>query len=280
MISPTAPPIFTCPCFSHPFKVPPPTFSANIYVTKKKTTQSLTLSSPLAPNPLLFPPHMSQITNQMPTKKTTFTSLFKHREPRKPWPWPSCKHPRTESFRVTELNDTYKTVNSVYLDVVDAITTPPDSWFTNSSESASFSTTVSDESGAELTESIIRGLRSERFFFEPGDTKSILEEAKAANGVPFKESVALAMESEDPYVDFRVSMEEMVEAHGLKDWECLEELFLWYLRVNGKNTHGFIVGAFVDLLVGILSTTPPPLPSAASSLFEECKEVDESFLES
>lgn len=132
---------------------------------------------------------------------------------------------------------------------------------------------------AEFTESILRGLRSERFFFEPGDTKSILEEVKEG-GVPFKESVALAMESEDPYVDFRVSMEEMVEAHGLKDWECLEELFMWYLRVNGKNTHGFIVGAFVDLLVGILSTPPSSSSSSSScSLIEESKEVNGSFLE-
>ncbi|XXG65094.1 hypothetical protein AAC387_Pa05g2884 [Persea americana] len=210
-------------------------------------------------------------------KKTTFTSLFKHRQTNTPWPWPSCRHPRTESFRATHHDDTYKTVNSVYLDVSDPITTP-DSWFTNSSESASFST-ASDESVAEFTESILRGLRSERFFFEPGDTKSILEEVKEG-GVPFKESVALAMESEDPYVDFRVSMEEMVEAHGLKDWECLEELFMWYLRVNGKNTHGFIVGAFVDLLVGILSTPPSSSSSSSScSLIEESKEVNGSFLE-
>lgn len=74
-------------------------------------------------------------------------------------------------------------------------------------------------------------------------------------GLVVKESMVLAMESEDPYLDFRVSMEEMVESHGLKDWECLGELLLWYLRMNEKKTHGFIVGAFVDLLVGLLSTS-------------------------
>lgn len=61
----------------------------------------------------------------------------------------------------------------------------------------------------------------------------------------------LAMESDDPYGDFRRSMEEMVEIHGVKDWECLEELLGWYLRVNGKKNHEFIVGAFVDLLVDL-----------------------------
>ncbi|KAJ8505046.1 hypothetical protein OPV22_005932 [Ensete ventricosum] len=38
------------------------------------------------------------------------------------------------------------------------------------------------------------------------------------------------MESEDPYRDFRRSMEEMVAAHGLNDWERLEELLVWYLK--------------------------------------------------
>ncbi|CAK9168718.1 unnamed protein product, partial [Ilex paraguariensis] len=59
--------------------------------------------------------------------------------------------------------------------------------------------------------------------FEPGETRSILEEAKT-DGFPFKESVVMAVDSRDPFVDFKSSMEEMVEAHGLKDWEGLEEL--------------------------------------------------------
>lgn len=112
---------------------------------------------------------------------------------------------------------------------------------------------------------LVRGARSERLFFELGRTSSILEKTKETargsclvgggdgNGDiefdPFKESLVLAMESEDPYEDFRRSMEEMVECHGLKDWNCLEELLGWYLKVNGKDNHGFIVEAFVDLLV-------------------------------
>ncbi|XWS56049.1 hypothetical protein CRYUN_Cryun09bG0053300 [Craigia yunnanensis] len=70
------------------------------------------------------------------------------------------------------------------------------------------------------------------------------------------------MESQDPYVDFRKSM---VEAHGLKDWEGLEELLCWYLRANGKGNHGYIVGAFVDLLVGLaISSTCIPSCSNCS----------------
>lgn len=178
-------------------------------------------------------------------------SLFKNKETKQPWQWPSCKNPKTFSFRAGD--DMFKTVNSVFFDPnIDGVETP-ESWFTNSSECASYSTESEDFDGESL-ETVVRGARSERLFFEPGDTSSILEKAKDGTGAPFKESVVLAMESEDPYIDFRRSMEEMVESLGLKDWECLEELLGWYLRVNGKKHHGFIVGAFVDLLVGLAAS--------------------------
>ncbi|KAL2525778.1 Transcription repressor OFP13 [Abeliophyllum distichum] len=78
---------------------------------------------------------------------------------------------------------------------------------------------------------------------------SILKEAKTDDSFSYKENTAMAMESRDPCVDFRLSMEEMVEAYGLKNWECLEKLLTCYLRVNSKKNHGYIVGAFDDLLV-------------------------------
>lgn len=171
------------------------------------------------------------------------------------WPWPSCSQPRTLSFRTG--NDIFKTINSAYFDTsTTEVIETPDSFFTNSSESCPSFSTASEDLGLDPVETVIKGLRSERLFFEPkaGETSSIVmeEEAKAAaDGVPFKESVVLSMDSSDPIVDFRKSMEEMVEAHGLKDWEHLEELLCWYLKVNGKSNHGYIVGAFVDLLVGL-----------------------------
>ena len=178
-------------------------------------------------------------------------------------PWqqflPSCGHPKTLSFRAAG-DDIFKTVNSVFFDpTMETTLETPESWFTTSSESASaisFSTESVDyyhHCDGESLEMLVRGVRSERLFFEPGDTSSILEKAKAS-GFPFKESVVMAMESEDPYQDFRSSMEEMVESHGVKDWEGLEELLCWYLRVNGKKNHGFIVGAFVDLLISIAAS--------------------------
>ncbi|KAE8655562.1 Transcription repressor OFP13 [Hibiscus syriacus] len=177
-------------------------------------------------------------------------ALFKAKEP---WQWPSCKQPKTLSFRAGD--DVFKTVNSMFFDANTGVETP-ESWFTHSSESASFST--ESDRAVESLEVVVHGARSERLFFEPGgDTSSILEEAKTgrAASFPFEESVVLAMESNDPYVDFRLSMEEMVETHGMKEWEQLEELLGWYLKVNNKNNHGFIISAFIDLLLAITSSS-------------------------
>ncbi|GLT94766.1 hypothetical protein SLE2022_124910 [Rubroshorea leprosula] len=176
---------------------------------------------------------------------------FLSQKPSSSWSWPSCQQPRTLSFRAND--SIIKTVNTAN---VDPETGTPDSIFSNSSESPSFSTAASDDEtvamGGDSVENVIRGLRSERLFFEPGETSSILEEAKASSALPLKQSTLfLSMESIDPFMDFRKSMEEMVEAHGLKDWDGLEELLCWYLRVNAKGNHGYIFGAFVDLLVGI-----------------------------
>jgi len=77
--------------------------------------------------------------------------------------------------------------------------------------------------------------------------------------------VAVAVDSGDPYGDFRASMEEMVSAHGLRDWAALEELLAWYLRINGKQHHHLIVGAFVDLLLGLSSSSSPPSSTAAET---------------
>ncbi|GMH09981.1 hypothetical protein Nepgr_011822 [Nepenthes gracilis] len=192
-----------------------------------------------------------------------------------PWQWPSCGHIKTLSFRATAAkDDIFKTLNSAYLEstIDNTAAETPHSCFTNScAESSRSFSTMSEESGSDQIEMMIRGLRSERLFFEPGETNSILEAANKTgkfSSVPYKESVVLSMESKDPFADFRRSMEEMIEAHGLKDWERLEELLGWYLRVNGKNNHGYIISAFIDLLVSLSfapSTSSPPLGAGAAA---------------
>uniref|UniRef100_A0A0D9W4R7 Transcription repressor n=1 Tax=Leersia perrieri TaxID=77586 RepID=A0A0D9W4R7_9ORYZ len=107
----------------------------------------------------------------------------------------------------------------------------------------------------------------------PADGKN----ESAAAAVMKGGATVLTVESEDPYGDFRSSMAEMVAAHGLRDWEGLEELLAWYLKLNAKGAHGVIVGAFIDMLVGLASSSslisqpslPSPSPSSSCITFED-----------
>ncbi|GFP92309.1 transcription repressor ofp12, partial [Phtheirospermum japonicum] len=69
--------------------------------------------------------------------------------------------------------------------------------------------------------------------------------------------VAVPTYSPDPFADFRRSMQEMVEAREVHDvresWDYLHELLMCYLSLNPKSTHKFIVGAFADLLVSLMT---------------------------
>lgn len=156
----------------------------------------------------------------------------------------------------------------------------------------SFSTCCSSSSSTESTEEqpaelIVKGfISSTRFFFSPCTTKSIMEEASAPEEEAGEElslqetaissdrcdeagevggecmimdmgfcrgSVTLAMSSQNPYMDFRISMEEMVAAHGLRDWSCLQELLHCYLTLNEQTTHKIIILAFVDVMMNLIT---------------------------
>jgi len=167
----------------------------------------------------------------------------------------------------------------------------------------SFSTTTASEEWSEAVIRSLGRTPTDRFFFDPGllpASNSILAtaapsparktlpaaEAKTKTVTPpdsepdddaeaqqpcapskslAEGSVAVAVDSGDPYGDFRASMEEMVSAHGLRDWAALEELLAWYLRINGKQHHQLIVDAFVDLLLGLASSDTAAETSTSSS---------------
>ncbi|XP_054776169.1 transcription repressor OFP15-like [Prosopis cineraria] len=174
------------------------------------------------------------------------------RSPSSPWAWPSCHQPRTLSFRANNTDLFNSNINS-------------------------------DSTAVEVDpiETLVRSLQSNRrrLFFEPDETSSILETKASTGGrVPFKDSLVLSMESRDPYVDFRKSMEEMVEAHALNHLEALQELLCWYLRVNSKSNHASILAAFVDLLVGFASVpSSSPSPSPFSPLSFSSSSLASSF---
>nr|CAB3481792.1 unnamed protein product [Digitaria exilis] len=137
-------------------------------------------------------------------------------------------------------------------------------------------------------EAVISALHSDRLFFEPEDTSSFKASCKqpmtkqavdededkamtmssksaATTEAFFGGGMATSVESQNPYRDFRESMEEMAQGGVNKDWRWLEEMLGWYLRANGKSTHGFIVGAFVDLLVALSTSSPADLSSSPTT---------------
>ncbi|XP_072962574.1 transcription repressor OFP13-like [Typha angustifolia] len=118
-------------------------------------------------------------------------------------------------------------------------------------------------------------ITSQRFFFSSHTTRDIMEESKSKPSLlkrdPFPgneedeeeeehvaelsfsdESMKMVMASNDPYQDFRASMEEMVEMHELNDWPRLLELLHCYLKLNEKKTHKVIMLAFMDLLAHLM----------------------------
>ncbi|EYU38674.1 hypothetical protein MIMGU_mgv1a020229mg [Erythranthe guttata] len=198
--------------------------------------------------------------------KTTATSATS------PWLWPSCAtSPRTQSFRTTTDNggNIYKTMHSAY-NLDDKNNKEFLGPFGNHHRE------ISNPAKPEniIESAVIRGLLSERLFFEPGETSSVLEIAKTGEGRDLcKERVAIMeVESRDPLVDFRASMEEMVEArlNGIEDWEFLEELLACFLRVNDKSSHGYILGACVDLLIRHLANSEASKDLLTLPLMKTC----------
>jgi uncharacterized protein (TIGR01568 family) len=114
------------------------------------------------------------------------------------------------------------------------------------------------------------------FFSSPGRSNSIFESPDTKqedpdNTLVITGSVKVPKYSLDPYIDFRRSMQEMVEARNPMDvtseWEYLNELLLCYLTLNPKHTHKYIIRAFSDLVICILSASP-----SSSAANDHCRE--------
>ncbi|KAJ4890085.1 Transcription repressor OFP18 [Raphanus sativus] len=148
----------------------------------------------------------------------------------------------------------------------------------------------------ECIENVIRGLKSsKRLIFERrGRSNSILEEVTKRDeeeDAPEEEEgfMLLSLESNDPYSDFKKSMEKMVDLHALHhDWRRLEELLFLLLKVNVKTSHKYICAAFVDLLLNLavesskdVAQEPRPVlveesPSSPLSFYTSYSSSDET----
>lgn len=175
-------------------------------------------------------------------------------------PPPTDEEEENENITAAQLNNPsslIKNFNSLYDSnsgsISKSLTSSTDNFFSSS-----------DDSDADLVPDFATVFASQRFFFSyPGRSNSIVE---STDGPPGPESdtvvnggIAVQTYSPNPYADFRKSMQEMVEAREFtdvkNDWDFLHELFVCYLSLNPKHTHKFIVGAFSDLIITLMSPT-------------------------
>ncbi|KAL1199890.1 Transcription repressor OFP18 [Cardamine amara subsp. amara] len=163
------------------------------------------------------------------------------------WPWPSChqQNHKKSSSKASPID------NSKPKHVYEP--EPPPRSFSSSSPSISHA--MKNPPEIESIENVIKGLKSsKRLIFERrGKSNSILEKATKKEEDNEEEGIMLlSMESNDPYFDFKKSMENMVEANALHhDWKSLEKLLFWFLKANVKTSHRYIFAAFVDLLLNL-----------------------------
>ncbi|KAK4418408.1 Transcription repressor OFP11 [Sesamum alatum] len=158
------------------------------------------------------------------------------------------------------------------------------------------STSESDTESSSATPDFATAFASQRFFFSsPGRSNSIIDSAASSsiastssstslnqheNDTVSGDSIAVPTYSPDPFLDFRRSMQEMVEAREIHDvrenWDYLHELLMCYLSLNPKSTHKFIVGAFADLLVSLMPSSPEkghrktPSPAGKCKISRQC----------
>ncbi|KAK4357395.1 hypothetical protein RND71_023005 [Anisodus tanguticus] len=234
------------------------------------------------------PSHFSQLSHQpnnMP--KTLGTNLnLCFTKLKRPLPPQSSDHNNEHQQQHHSMHfcNSIKNFNSLYDLSLDCNSNP--------TSSSTYTATIPDESDYIYELATVPDLAtvyaSQRFFFSsPGDSSSIIDSssssissslASTSSSVEPRESDALVVDgsiaiptySPNPYLDFRRSMQEMVEARGLTDirgnWDSLHELLMRYLTLNPKSTHKYIVGAFADLIVCLMAPKSQHLdPSACST---------------
>ncbi|MQM23225.1 hypothetical protein Taro_056288 [Colocasia esculenta] len=81
------------------------------------------------------------------------------------------------------------------------------------------------------------------------------------------DSVAVVKDSDDPYLDFRESMLQMILEKEIYAWEDLLELLNSFLALNAPCHHDLILRAFAEIWNGVFSssTSCPPASGYASS---------------
>ncbi|XP_075507811.1 transcription repressor OFP13-like [Primulina tabacum] len=92
--------------------------------------------------------------------------------------------------------------------------------------------------------------------FSSEDTDSDIKSLKAVQGFGRfgGESVAVEKDSDDPYLDFRQSMLQMILEKQIYSRDDLKELLNCFLQLNSPYYHGIIVRAFTEIWNGAYSS--------------------------
>ncbi|XP_042423112.1 transcription repressor OFP13-like [Zingiber officinale] len=165
---------------------------------------------------------------------------------------PICiQEAKTQSFRGNYLCSTSYSTASPPFSLTHPLGSPLPCEDDDDSTTLPSSSSLSSDRDRKLSNSdelFARPVTSERFFYSPCTSKSIVEEYSDELDSEVACCERIAVLSEDPYRDFLASMEEVVAAHELREWRGLQELLRCYLRLNERKNHKAIVLAFVDLL--------------------------------
>ncbi|KAE8713166.1 Alpha/beta-Hydrolases superfamily protein isoform 1 [Hibiscus syriacus] len=81
------------------------------------------------------------------------------------------------------------------------------------------------------------------------------------------ESLAVEKESDDPYLDFRYSMLQMILEKEIYSKDDLKELLNCFLKLNSSYYHDIILTAFTDIWNGVFSINPADDSLKRSSLY-------------
>lgn len=68
-----------------------------------------------------------------------------------------------------------------------------------------------------------------------------------------REGVAIEKDSEDPYLDFRHSMLQMILENEIYSKDDLKQLLNCFLSINSPSNHGIIIRAFTEIWNGVFS---------------------------
>ncbi|XP_019186627.1 PREDICTED: transcription repressor OFP6-like [Ipomoea nil] len=95
--------------------------------------------------------------------------------------------------------------------------------------------------------------------YASSDTDSEIKSLRAVQGFGRigGESVAVEKDSDDPYLDFRHSMLQMILEKNIYSKDDLKELLNCFLQLNSPYYHGVIVRAFTEIWNGVFSVKPP-----------------------